>query len=127
MATVLPVSAHCPGIMDGSEAYAAQFGIGTADPMQTSSVSALDSPGAPRAALYSAVGVGLWKSPTPPRRIVGAPPPPPPHPPAHQNPTPGGGPGRPGSQESSSLSSRPTLSTRCGSPALPPNASVATP
>src|SRR5205809_4263201 len=75
MATVLPVSAHCPGIVDGSEAYAAQFGIGTADPMQTSSVSALDSPGAPRAALYSAVGVGLWKSPTPPRRIVGPPPP----------------------------------------------------
>src|SRR5947207_14474917 len=86
MATVLPVSAHCPGIVDGSEAYAAQFGIGTADPMQTSSVSALDSPGAPRAALYSAVGVGLWKSPTPPRRIVGPPPPPSPPPPAHWNP-----------------------------------------
>src|SRR2546425_9621758 len=73
MATVLPVSAHWPGIVDGSEAYAAQFGIGTADPMQTSSVSALESPGAPRAVLYSAVGVGLWKSPTPPRRIVGPP------------------------------------------------------
>src|SRR3989440_6283693 len=81
MATVLPVSAHWPGIVDGSEAYATQFGIGTADPMQTSSVSALESPGAPRAALYSAVGVGLWKSPTPPRRIVGSPlsPPPPVH------------------------------------------------
>src|SRR5256885_9016548 len=81
MASVLPVSAHCPGIVAGSEAYAAQSGIGTADPMQTSSVSALESPGAPRAALYSAVGVGLWKSPTPPRRIVGSPlsPPPPVH------------------------------------------------
>src|SRR5205814_8276665 len=88
MATVLPVSAHCPGIVDGSEAYAAQSGIGTADPMQTSSVSALDSPGAPRAALYSAVGVGLWKSPTPPRRIVGPPPPPPPPPPAPRKPLP---------------------------------------
>src|SRR5207244_2055496 len=33
----------------------------------------------------------------------------------------------PGSQESSSLSSRLTLSTRCGSPALPPKPSVATP
>src|SRR3989441_12658235 len=78
MATELPVSAHCPGIVDGSEAYAAQSGIGTAAPMQTSSVSALESPGAPRAALYSAVGVGLWKSPTPPRRIVGPPSSPPP-------------------------------------------------
>src|SRR2546427_35437 len=84
MATVLPVSAHWPGIVDGSEAYAAQFGIGTADPMQTSSVSALESPGAPRAALYSAVGVGLWKSPTPPRRIVGPPSSPPP--PVHMKP-----------------------------------------
>src|SRR5437773_11046432 len=81
MATVLPVSAHWPGIVDGSEAYATQFGIGTADPMQTSSVSALESPGAPRAALYSAVGVGLWKAPTPPRTVVGSPssPPPPVH------------------------------------------------
>src|SRR5213592_4850549 len=86
MATVLPVSAHCPGIVDGSEAYAAQFGIGTADPMQTSSVSALDSPGAPTAALYSAVGVGLWKSPPPPRRIVGPPPPSSPPPPVHMKP-----------------------------------------
>src|SRR3989441_8678116 len=84
MATVLPVSAHCPGIVDGSEAYAAQFGLGTAAPMQTSSVSALESPGAPRAALYSAVGVGLWKSPTPPRRIVGPPSSPPP--PVHMKP-----------------------------------------
>src|SRR5437773_942676 len=84
MATVLPVSAHCPGIVDGSEAYAAQSGIGTAAPMQTSSVSALESPGAPRAALYSAVGVGLWKSPTPPRRIVGPPSSPPP--PVHMKP-----------------------------------------
>src|SRR5213079_2155752 len=91
MATVLPVSAHCPGIVDGSEAYAAQFGIGTADPMQTSSVSALESPGAPRAAPYSAVGVGLWKSPTPPRRIVGPPPPPFPPPPAPMKRRCGGG------------------------------------
>src|SRR3989442_2253641 len=52
--------------------------------MQTSSVSALESPGAPRAALYSAVGVGLWKSPTPPRRIVGPPSAPPP--PVHMKP-----------------------------------------
>src|SRR5438477_4342908 len=84
MVTVLPVSAHCPGILDGSEAYAAQSGIGTAAPMQTSSVSALESPGAPSAAPYSAVGVGLWKSPTPPRRIVGEPPSPPP--PVHRKP-----------------------------------------
>src|SRR2546429_8496347 len=55
--------------------------------MQTSSVSALESPGAPRAALYSAVGVGLWKSPTPPRRIVGPPSSPPP--PVHMKPMPG--------------------------------------
>src|SRR5947207_10832566 len=95
MATVLPVSAHCPGIVDGSEAYAAQFGIGTADPMQTSSVSALDSPGAPRAALYSAVGVGLWKSPTPPRRIVGPPPRPSPPPPFPMHAMPGGAGGSP--------------------------------
>src|SRR5207244_2246325 len=158
MATVLPVSAHWPGIVDGSEAYAAQFGIGTADPMQTSSVSALESPGAPRPALYSAVGevsaaysalfhagppgtagaktreklaglsaaralsdgktnvpswfgVWFWTRPVPLNRAPSlgrcAPP--------------------PGSQESSSLSSRPTLSARCGSPALPPKASVATP
>src|SRR5438046_9423038 len=87
MATVLPVSAHCPGIVDGSEVYAAQSGIGTAAPMQTSSVSALESPRAPRAALYSAVAVGVWKSPTPPRRIVAPPSSPPP--PVHLHPVPG--------------------------------------
>src|SRR5438105_15828470 len=84
MATLLPVSAHCPGIVDGSEAYCSQSGVGTTDPTHTRSVSALESPGAPNAAPYSDVGVRLWKSPTPPRRLVGTPPSPPP--PVHTNP-----------------------------------------
>src|SRR2546422_709546 len=64
------VSVHCDGIAEGSWAYRDQSGLGTAAPMQSSSVSALARPGAPSAALYSVVGVRLRKSPIPPRRKV---------------------------------------------------------
>src|SRR5437867_4039169 len=68
--TAVAVSVHCVGIVDGSWAYSDQSGVGTAEPTQISWVCALDSPGAPSAAAYSAVGVRLRKSPTPPRRNV---------------------------------------------------------
>src|SRR5207245_10776905 len=68
--TAAVVSAHCGGMRDGSCAYRAQSGVGTAEPTQMSWASALVSPGAPSAAAYSEVGVGLRKSPTPPRRNV---------------------------------------------------------
>src|SRR2546422_5700389 len=71
-------------MVSGSWAYCAQLGVGTADPIHSSCVSAVASPGAPSAAEYSAVGGRLRKSPTPPRRMPrgNAPPPPPPPPPA---------------------------------------------
>src|SRR2546426_12656678 len=53
----------------GSCAYCAQLGVGTAEPIPSSWVSAVASPGAPSAAEYSAVGGRLRKSPTPPRRM----------------------------------------------------------
>src|SRR5204863_217981 len=68
--TAVAVCVHCVGIVDGSWAYSDQAGVGTAEPTQMSWVCALDSPGAPSAAAYSAVGVRLRKSPTPPRRNV---------------------------------------------------------
>src|SRR2546430_12640846 len=68
--SAVAVSVHCVGIVDGSWAYSDQSGVGTAEPTQMSWVCALDSPGAPSAAAYSAVGVRLRKSPTPPRRNV---------------------------------------------------------
>src|SRR2546422_7689314 len=68
--TAVAVSVHCVGIVDGSWAYSDQSGVGTAEPTQMSWVCALDSPGALSAAAYSAVGVRLRKSPTPPRRNV---------------------------------------------------------
>src|SRR3989442_15912248 len=67
----------------GSWAYCTQLGVGTADPIHSSCVSAVARPGAPSAAAYSPVGGRPRKSPTPPRRIPrgNAPPPPPPPPP----------------------------------------------
>src|SRR5205809_4719737 len=68
--TAVAVAVHRVGIVDGSWAYSDQSGVGTAEPTQTSWVCALDSPGALSAAAYSAVGVRLRKSPTPPRKNV---------------------------------------------------------
>src|SRR5207245_9230885 len=77
-------------VVDSACGYCDQSGIGAAEPTQLSWVSAVASPGAPRAAAYSEVGVRLRKSPTPPRRkVVCGPPPPEPPPNAHVNPTPG--------------------------------------
>src|SRR5205809_6213531 len=56
-------------MVSGSWAYCAQLGVGTAEPIHSSCVSAVASPGAPSAAAYSAVGGRLRKSPTPPRRV----------------------------------------------------------
>src|SRR5437773_11314317 len=78
----------------GSCAYCAQLGVGTADPIHSSWVSAVARPGAPSAAEYNAVGGTARKSPTPPRRMLrgnarpapptppAPPPPPPPLPPS---------------------------------------------
>src|SRR2546428_1960614 len=68
--TAVAVSVHWVGIVDGSWPYSEQSGVGTAEPTQMSWVRALDSAGALSAAAYSAVGVRLRKSPTPPRRNV---------------------------------------------------------
>src|SRR5207237_612817 len=67
--TALAVSVHCVGMAAGSCRYADQSGVGTADPMHTSWLSALDKPGAASAALYRPLGVRLRKSPAPPRTM----------------------------------------------------------